>query len=88
MISRIAFSLNKILGQLVGRRNKQGLSMSKSPKKGKGKVETGAKAEERKRQAHWVWRSRRVNRWACKCRGQEMRHDLGRLAQNLRKGFL
>lgn len=38
MISRVAFSLNKILGQLVGRRNKQGLSMSKPPKKGKGKV--------------------------------------------------
>ena len=38
MISRVAFSLNKILGQLVGRRNKQGLSMSKPPKKRKGKV--------------------------------------------------
>lgn len=38
MTSRILFSLNKILGQLVGRRDKQGLSMSESPKKGKGKV--------------------------------------------------
>ena len=49
MISRIAFSLNKILGQLVGRRNKQGLSMSKSPEKGKGKVGDRSKKQRKGR---------------------------------------
>ena len=49
MISRVAFSLNKILGQLVGRRNKQGLSMSKPHKKGKGKVGDRSKKKKKGR---------------------------------------